>query len=133
MDNFADGIEIESGINKNERRMKVDLDEVLKECMGKRELLIELIRLFKANIAEFMKNTEIHFEKKDVSGIGFAAHKIKASLKMLHIQSLFEIAAQMDSVCKNEGDLKHLRFLYQEFITEYNKVEAAIETQLKNI
>ncbi len=123
---------LESNMNTDRHYCNMaDLNAVLVDCMGKKALLEELVILFKKNISEFMANTREHLKNNDVEGIGFTSHKIKSSLKMMRTQSLFQIAAQMDAVCKNEIDFVHLDFLFNQFLNEYPSVEKSIDEQLK--
>lgn len=110
-----------------------NLRDLLDECMGQVDLLHELVRLFKKNMLEFIGNTKVSLQNEDVKSIGFASHKIKSGLRMLKIESLLLIAEQMDSVCKNDGDLKHLNFLYNQFLNEYPNVERIIDAGMKKI
>ncbi len=110
-----------------------DLRSLLDECMGQVDLLCELVRLFKKNVLEFIGNTKISLQNEDVKSIGFASHKIKSGLRMLKIDSLLLIAEQMDAVCKNDGDLKYLDFLYNQFLDEYPQVEEIIDSGMKKL
>ncbi|WP_394748776.1 ATP-binding protein [Spongiimicrobium salis] len=116
-----------TGINANEVNPKVDLAPVLEECMGELDLLDELVRLYKQNALEFMGKVKIHLKGQDMEQLEFATHKIKSGLAMMHTHSLYDIAAQMHKICKTNKDSKHLEFLYDCFLEEYEKVEKAID------
>ncbi len=114
-------------------QLGIKLDEILEECMGQVDLLNELVRLFKKNILEFIGNVKVGLENEDVEKIGFASHKIKSSLRMMRISSLFLIAKQMDAIAKGDKDLKYLNFLYEQFVTEYPKIEEALDAQIMKL
>lgn len=107
------------------------LKDLLEECMGQVDLLKELVRLFKENILEFIGHTKIGLQNEDIKGIGFASHKIKSGLRMLKIDGLLLIVEQMNTTCKNDGDLKYLSFLYDQFLDEYPKIEQVIDSGIK--
>lgn len=111
----------------------VNLDTILEECLGQTELLDELIRLFKQNIFEFIGKVKMHMQSNNLQGVGFAAHKIKSSLKMLDTTTLSEICEQISDVCKGNNDVKHLNYLYHQFLDEYPKVESQIAIEMKRI
>ncbi|MEM1260443.1 MAG: response regulator, partial [Bacteroidota bacterium] len=121
-------------VEPGEREMEtVDLTPILEECLGKTELLDELIRLFEQNILEFIGKTKMHLQSRNIQGVGFAAHKIKSSLKMLHVNGLIKICEEMIVECRTSNDLCRLKTLFEEFVTKYPKVEMAIGLELKRI
>lgn len=111
----------------------VNLYTILEECLGQTELLDELIRLFKQNIFEFIGKVKMHMQNNNLQGVGFAAHKIKSSLKMLETTTLSEICEQISDVCKGNNDVQHLNYLYHKFLDEYPKVESQIAIEVKRI
>ena len=111
----------------------VDLKPILNECLGKTELLDELVLLFEQNILEFIGKTKMHLQSRNIQGVGFAAHKIKSSLKMLHADVLIKIAEEMILECRTSNNLAFLKILFEEFVTEYPKVEMAIKAELNRI
>ena len=111
----------------------VDLNPIMKECLGKTELLDELVRLFEQNILEFIGKTKMHLQSRNIQGVGFAAHKIKSSLNMLNVEGLIRICEEMISECRTSNNIDHLHTLFEEFVTEYPKVEMAIQLELKRI
>ncbi len=109
------------------KKQKLDLNPVLEDCLGQVDLLEELIGLFKVNAIEFIGEVKLHLQNSDFKGIAFASHKIKNGLRMLHITELLTIAEQMDIQARTDRDIKHLRFLYGCFVTEYPIVEKQLE------
>ncbi|WP_394972017.1 ATP-binding protein [uncultured Croceitalea sp.] len=127
-------IEIMPAISKtNAVTTELNLDQVLEDCMGKIELLEELAQLFNKNILEFIGKTKVHLLNNDFEGIAFTAHKIKSGLRMFKLNSLIEICEQMSLVCKSNKDTKHLSFLYEEFLKEYENIAPKIELEIQRI
>ena len=124
---------IEEAEEKEIIQTVVNLSPILGECLGKTELLDELIRLFEQNILEFIGKTKMHLQSRNIQGVGFAAHKIKSSLKMLHVDGLIKICEEMILECRTSNDIDRLKTLFEEFITEYPKVEMAIGQEVKQI
>lgn len=109
---------------------KINLSVILEECMGKIDLLEELVVLYKQNALEFIGVLRMHLENDDMQEIAFAAHKIKSGLAMMQSESLHSIVVQIQKICKANGDKKHLKFLFNCFVEEYPEVEKAIEEQI---
>ncbi|GMN08849.1 hypothetical protein MTsPCn9_06950 [Croceitalea sp. MTPC9] len=126
-------IEIIEPISKNNVTEELSLDPVLEDCMGQVELLDELVQLFKKNILEFIGKTKVHLLNDDFDGVGFTAHKIKNGLRMFKLNNLIEICEQMSLVCKSDKDPKHLNFLYEEFLKEYENIAPKIELEIQRI
>ncbi len=127
-------IEIMEPMNKTDLpTQELNLDAVLEDCMGQITLLNELVVLFKRNIIEFIGKTKIHLLNDDFDGVGFTSHKIKSGLRMLKLNGLVEICDQMSLVCKSNRDIKHLNFLYEEFLKEYEHIEPLIELEIERI
>ncbi len=112
------------------RKQKFDLHPVWDDCLGEITLLEELILLFKRNCLEFIGEVKMHLQLENFEGIGFASHKIKNGLKMLHVTELLTIAEQMDHLSSTDKDLKYMKFLYHCFIDEYPLTEQAIDLEI---
>ena len=122
-----------SGDKKSSKLAQVDLISVLNECLGKKDLLEELIRLYKQNALEFIGQVKLQLQNLDFEGIRFAAHKIKSGLRMMQTQELLIIAEQIETVSKTDQDLKQLHFLFDCFVKEYPAVERAIDAEFKKL
>lgn len=118
-----------SKINQEEAP-DVNLMPLYDECLQDASILEELIQLFKNNMVEFIGKTKLDLKNLDIEGIRFSTHKIKASLRMLHSNGLFRIVEQMHKTCDEDRDFKYLNFLYDCFISEYPRIENAIEESL---
>ena len=49
---------------------------------------------------------------------------------MMRTVGLLEIIQLMDMACKTDNDIKYLTFLYDQFLTEYPKVEAVVDFEI---
>lgn len=115
------------------QQKKIDLHPVMEDCLGQVELLEELVGLFKINVLEFIGQVKLHLQNGDFKGIAFASHKIKNGLKMLNVSELLTIAEQMDIQSRTDKDIKHLRFLFDCFISEYPDIEKELEAAIKQL
>ena len=113
--------------------VQIDLNPVLEDCLGKTDLLQELIKLYKQNALEFIGQLKIHIQNLDFESIRFAAHKIKSGLRMMNTQELLVIAEQIEAASKVDKDIKHLEFLFACFVKEYPIVERAIDEEFQKL
>lgn len=133
MDKMENNFENQSSKIKKEQTPKIDLDIILKECMGEVDLLEELVSLYKQNALEFIGNVKHHLKLEDYENIQFAAHKMKSGLAMMQTFSLHSIVVQMHKTCVSDRDIKFLEFLYNCFLKEYPVVINAIEIEMKKL
>ncbi|WP_139344203.1 response regulator [Cellulophaga omnivescoria] len=117
-------------INDHGDTRKLNLTPVLNECMGDLGMLQELVKLFKNNALEFIGKSIVHIKNEDFEALKFATHKIKAGLKMMKTDALFESVLQMENAIKDDVDVKHLNFLYNCFIDEYPVIEQQLDDEL---
>lgn len=127
---YPDCIEKSLGTKDIER---INLEPLWGECMHQMDLMEELARLYKQNIFEFVGKTKINLQSRNIRGLDFSCQKIGPSLRMLHCQTLLEITEQMSNACKSDNDLKHLNFLYNEFLDEYPKVEQLLDKSMHQL
>ncbi|MEP0212606.1 MAG: response regulator [Cellulophaga sp.] len=109
---------------------KLNLTPVLNECMGDLAMLQELVKLFKNNALEFIGKSIVHIKNEDYEALKFATHKIKAGLKMMKADALFESVLQIENAIKDDIDVKHLNFLYNCFVSEYPSIEQQLDDEL---
>jgi len=104
---------------------------ILEDCLGQTELLEELVLLYRQNALEFIGTVKLNLENDDLSEVAFAAHKVKSGLAMMQTKSLYSIVEQIQKICQTKPDYKHLNFLHNCFIDEYQLVEEALDEQIK--
>lgn len=112
---------------------QIDLRPLWEECMEQIDLLEELVRLYKQNIFEFVGKVKVNLQSRNVRGIDFSCQKVGPSLRMMRCQTLLEITEQMSKICKSDNDLKHLNFLYNEFLGEYPKVQDVLDKKMDTL
>lgn len=127
------GLKVAERKLENQNPDRVNLDSLWMECMEQLDLMEELVRLFKQNIFEFIGKTRVNLQSDNLRGVDFACQKIGPSLRMMRCHTLLEITEQMSNVCKSDNDLKHLNFLYKEFLGEYPLVEALMDQKVQKL
>lgn len=123
-----DYIEKKLGTKENDR---INLEPLWEECMQQMDLMEELARLYKQNILEFVGKTKVNLQSRNVRSLDFSCQKIGPSLRMLQCHTLLEITEQISNACKPDSDMKHLNFLYREFLQEYPEVEKLLDKKIQ--
>ncbi|NNJ89196.1 MAG: response regulator, partial [Eudoraea sp.] len=122
--------EKEEIIPKAEEYTQLDLTEVLEDCMGEVEMLAELVELYKRNALEFIGKAKLHLQNKDFEQLQFSTHKLKSGLAMMQTQNLLILVQQLHEHCKTDRNYDQMNFLYQQFVTEYPRVEFALDAEV---
>ncbi len=110
---------------------KINLVTILEDCLGQVDWLEELITSYKENALEFIGVMRVNIENEGMKEIALAAQKVKCGLAMMESENLHNIAEQIEKICKTDGDVKHLTFLFDCFVKEYVLVADAIEEQIQ--
>jgi len=118
---------------EKQKSITLDLNPILEDCLGKKDLLKELIKLYKQNALEFIGQLKIHLQNLDFEAIRFASHKIKSGLRMMNTHDLLVIAEQIELGSKTDQDIKHLNFLFDCFVKEYPLIEKAIDEEFEKL
>lgn len=132
IDNVSSDFEfIEKSLKAGFATQNIDLKPVLEDCMGQIELLEELVRMFKQNMLEFIGSVKINLMSENFNALEQACQKIMPSLRMMQTFGLLEVTQQIVRLCKTDRDVKHLSFLYDQFLAEYPSVEEQIDFEME--
>ncbi len=118
---------------KADELTKLDLTEILEDCMGEVDMLAELVELYKRNALEFIGKAKLHLQNKDFEQLQFSTHKLKAGLAMMQTQNLLILVQQLHEHCMNDRNYDQMNFLYQQFVTEYPMVEFALDAEVTRL
>ncbi|MEC3964598.1 hypothetical protein [Flagellimonas halotolerans] len=110
---------------------KIDLKPVLEDCMGQMDLLEELVCMFKQNVWEFIGSAKVNLMSENFAELELACQKIMPSLRMMKTFGLLEVTQQVSRLCKTDKDVKHLTFLYDQFLQEYPRVQEQIDFEME--
>lgn len=123
----------EESTPKPEELTKLDLTEVLEDCMGEVDMLADLVELYKGNALEFIGKAKLHLQNKDFEQLQFSTHKLKSGLAMMKTQNLLILVQQIHEHCKNDKNYDQMNFLFQQFVTEYPMVEFALDAEVTRL
>jgi signal transduction histidine kinase/CheY-like chemotaxis protein/HPt (histidine-containing phosphotransfer) domain-containing protein len=112
---------------------RLDLSEVLEDCMGEVDMLAELVELYKRNALEFIGKAKLHLQNKDFEQLQFSTHKLKSGLAMMQTQNLLILVQQLHEHCVNDRNYDQMNYLYEQFIKEYPMVEFALDAEVTRL
>jgi HPt (histidine-containing phosphotransfer) domain-containing protein len=69
-------------------RMKVDLTYLKNMSNGNKDLILEMIGIFKTQVVEFTQGMDEHFNNKQFELLGRLAHKAKSSISIMGLNDL---------------------------------------------
>ena len=118
----------------NEIRMKIDLTYLKNMSAGNKELIIEMIGIFKSQVTEFNQGMADYYEKKQYDLLGRLAHKAKSSISIMGLNDLaielknFEnLAKESLEVEKYPGFIKNFKDETAEAIQELDEIVRNID------
>lgn len=122
---------IEKNLEPDFSHHQIGLKSVLEECMGQMHLMEELVRMFRQNILEFIGSAYVHLKNEDHDALDLACQKVIPNLRTMKTYGLLETAQQMAILCRTDKDMKHLTFLYDQFLTEFPSAEEQVDFEME--
>lgn len=123
---------LDTAVISRKKKDTVDMASVLKDCCGEVDVLEELIRLFKQNVYEFIGTTKIGLQQDTLEDVGFAAHKLKAGLRMLKLEGLADMMVAIQTSCERQEAIK-IRSMFEDFLKSYPEYEKEIDSAFEEI
>ena len=104
--------------------MKIDLSYLKNMSAGNKDLVLEMIDIFKKQVVEFNTGMDDLFAKKNFEDLGRLAHKAKSSIS---IMGLNDLAVELKTF-ENLARAGEKEDTYPDFINRFKKeTEEAIE------
>lgn len=97
--------------------MKVDLSYLKNMSAGNKDLILEMIGLFKTQIDEFSQEMDELYEKKEYESLGRLAHKAKSSISIMGLDKLSVELKNFENLAKTGENVEE----YPKFIASFKK------------
>ncbi len=114
--------------------MKTDLSYLRDMSGGNKELVLEMINIFKDQVVEFSREMDQHLEKKEYELLGKLAHKAKSSVSIMGLQDLAGELKNLENLTREgkkvqsySGIISRFKQVTSEAIEELNVVSNNIE------
>ncbi len=101
--------------------MVTDMNYLQTMSGGDRDLIIEMINIFKVQVNEFNQDFHKHLERKNYADLGKLAHKAKSSVAIMGMNELSKELKELELLVKNGEKTEK----YQEYI-EHFKTECKL-------
>lgn len=104
----------------------LDPEELLEHVQGDRELLAEIIRIFRTEIVSLLQTLREAVEKGDASAISRASHTLKGSVGNFGSGPAYQIAKKMDEFART-GETAATGALLPALEAEIERLQVALE------
>ena len=114
--------------------MKTDLSYLQEMSGGNRELVIEMINIFKSQVVEFASDMEEHLKRNEFELLGKLAHKAKSSVSIMGLNDLAKDLKTLENLAKEGKDpelypglVHNFKHTTSEAIEELNVIQKNIQ------
>ena len=113
--------------------MKTDLTYLQEMSGGNKELVIEMIVIFKNQVVEFAHDMENHLQNREYELLGKLAHKAKSSVSIMGLNNLAKDMKTLENLTKLGRNTETYPVLVSNFKKETSEAIEELNVVLKNI
>jgi HPt (histidine-containing phosphotransfer) domain-containing protein len=109
--------------------MKIDLTYLKNMSNGNKDLILEMIGIFKTQVDEFTLGMDEHFKNKQFELLGRLAHKAKSSISIMGLNDLATELKTFEMLAKDGKEVEK----YPAFISNFKKETADAVEELEEV
>ena len=109
--------------------MKIDLTYLREMSAGNKDLVLEMIDIFKTQVEEFSIDMDKHLADKDYELLGRLAHKAKSSISIMGLNELAIELKTFETLAKAGENTE----LYPDFIERFKKETSEALEELEEV
>ena len=113
--------------------MKTDLSYLQEMSGGNKELVIEMINIFKNQVVEIAQDMENHLQKEEFELLGKLAHKAKSSVSIMGLNHLANDLKTLENLAKDGRNPEKYPGLVDNFKKETSEAIEELNVVQKNI
>jgi HPt (histidine-containing phosphotransfer) domain-containing protein len=113
--------------------MKIDLTYLRNMSAGNKELVLEMIGIFKAQVEEFNDGMDNHFRNKEYEQLGRLAHKAKSSISIMGLNDLAIELKTFETLAKAGEQTERYPAFIENFKRETYEALEELDEVTKNI
>jgi HPt (histidine-containing phosphotransfer) domain-containing protein len=80
--------------------MKTDLSYLKEMSGGNTDLVLEMINIFREQVAEFSRDMDLYLKNRDYDQLGKLAHKAKSSVSIMGLQDLAKDLKNLENLAR---------------------------------
>lgn len=112
--------------------MKTDLSYLKEMSGGNRDLIFEMISIFRDQVKEFLQGMDEHLEKKEYELLGKLAHKAKSSISIMGLNDLAADLKKLELSAKAGTETEKYPLIIERFRKETAEAEIELDEIIKN-
>ena len=113
--------------------MKVDLTYLKNMSAGNKQLVLEMIDIFKTQVAEFKADMDKLYGEKNFEQLGRLAHKAKSSISIMGLNDLAADLKKFEIIAKAGVEEEKYPIFIHKFKNETEEAITELEEVSKNI
>jgi HPt (histidine-containing phosphotransfer) domain-containing protein len=113
--------------------MKTDLTYLKNMSAGNKELVLEMIEIFKQQVAEFNEQMNLLYNKKDFENLGKLAHKAKSSISIMGLHDLAKDLKTFENIAKAGIETEKYTKFMEKFRDETSEAVSELDQVASNI
>ena len=113
--------------------MKVDLTYLKNMSAGNKDLVIEMIGIFKSQVVEFSADMDKHLANNEYELLGRLAHKAKSSISIMGLNELALELKSFENLAKAEKEIESYPSFIEKFKKETEEAVQELEEVANNI
>jgi HPt (histidine-containing phosphotransfer) domain-containing protein len=113
--------------------MKIDLTYLRNMSAGNKDLILEMIGIFRTQVDEFSEGMDKYYLSKDYEQLGRLAHKAKSSISIMGLNDLALDLKSFESLAKAGEEVDKYPVFIEKFKKETTHALEELDEVTKNI
>lgn len=113
--------------------MKVDLTYLKNMSAGNKELVLEMIEIFKNQVSEFSDDMDKHLANEEYELLGRLAHKAKSSISIMGLNELAADLKTFENLAKSGLEVEKYDEFIEKFKSETNEAVEELNEIVSNL
>lgn len=113
--------------------MKTDLTYLKNMSAGNKDLVIEMINIFKSQVVEFVKEMHDFYTNKKYEDLGRLAHKAKSSISIMGLEELATELKAFETLAKSGKKAETYPVFIKKFKKETSEAVEELNEVINNI
>jgi HPt (histidine-containing phosphotransfer) domain-containing protein len=113
--------------------MKTDLTYLRNMSAGNKDLVLEMIGIFKQQVIEFVRDMNLLYGKKEYENLGKLAHKAKSSISIMGLNELAKDLKTFENIAKAGIETETYPAFIAKFKEETSEAVAELDMISSNI